>query len=73
MPDDAHTKTLPPSDYSTSDKAIPKQLADIALLDMTEFRLPLPDWEVFCERLDAPPRTIAALEQLFSETKPFQK
>ena len=69
-----HTsKTLSLNGNIISDKAIPEPIADAALADLNEFRLPQPDWEVFCERLDAPPRTIPALVQLFSETSPFQE
>ena len=41
------------------------------IADQTEFRLPLDQWEVFCQRLDETPRTIPALRQLFSEADPF--
>lgn len=40
-------------------------------VNQTEFRLSPEQWEVFCQRLDAPPRTIPALRQLFSEPEPF--
>ncbi len=43
-----HTpKTLPPSDYSTSDKAMPEQASDAASADLNEFRLPPKQWEAF--------------------------
>jgi uncharacterized protein (DUF1778 family) len=45
--------------------------AHAILVDQTEFRLPPEQWEAFCERLDAPARTIPALVQLFSEPEPF--
>ena len=37
------------------------------LVDQTEFRLAPEQWEEFCHRLDAPPKTIPALRELFSE------
>lgn len=45
--------------------------AHAILVDQTEFRLPPEQWEAFCERLDAPPTTIPALRQLFSEPEPY--
>lgn len=45
--------------------------AHAILVDQTEFRLPPEQWEAFCERLDAPARTIPALQQLFSESEPY--
>ena len=45
--------------------------AQTILADQTEFRLPPEQWEAFCRRLDAPPQTIPALRQLFSEADPF--
>ena len=60
-----HTQNSPLS----ADNAVSEQTADSASSDMTEFRLPPMDWEAFCQRLDAPPRTIPALQQLFSETE----
>lgn len=45
--------------------------AQAILADQTEFRLPPEQWEAFCQRLDAPARTIPALRQLFSEPEPF--
>jgi uncharacterized protein (DUF1778 family) len=45
--------------------------AHAVLVDQTEFRLPPAQWEAFCERLDAPTRTIPALRQLFSEAEPY--
>ena len=44
--------------------------AHAVLADQAEFRLPLEQWEAFCERLDAPAKTIPALQQLFSEAEP---
>ncbi len=41
------------------------------IADQTEFRLPSEQWEAFCQRLDAPAKTIPALRQLFSEADPF--
>lgn len=43
------------------------------LADQSEFHLSPKQWEEFCQRLDAPPRTIPALVQLFSEADPFQE
>jgi uncharacterized protein (DUF1778 family) len=40
------------------------------LLDQTEFRLPPEQWQAFCERVDAPARSIPALRQLFSKPEP---
>ncbi len=45
--------------------------AHAILVDQTEFRLPPEQWEAFCRRLDAPPQTIPALQQLFREPEPF--
>jgi uncharacterized protein (DUF1778 family) len=45
--------------------------AKLILVDSTEFRLPADQWEAFCQRLDAPPKSIRALRQLFSEQEPF--
>ena len=47
------------------------EAANAILVDQTEFRLPLDQWEAFCQRLDAPPKVIPALRQLFSEQEPF--
>ena len=45
--------------------------AHALLASPAEFSL-LPDqWEAFCQRLDAPPRTIPVLQALFSEPEPF--
>jgi uncharacterized protein (DUF1778 family) len=45
--------------------------AHAVLADRTQFRLPPEQWEAFCERLDAPPRSIPALQRLFSEPEPY--
>lgn len=45
--------------------------AHAILVDQTEFRLPPEQWKEFCQRLDAPPKVIPALRQLFSEPEPF--
>ncbi|HLK57908.1 MAG TPA: DUF1778 domain-containing protein [Chthonomonadaceae bacterium] len=45
--------------------------AHAILVDQTAFRLPPEQWEAFCERLDAPAKTIPALRQLFSEAEPY--
>lgn len=58
---------------SPIDKASDKAVSDhTASSETTEFHLPPVEWEAFCQRLDAPPRTIPALEQLFGEADPFQ-
>jgi len=41
------------------------------LVDQTEFRLPPEQWQAFCERLDAPAKSIPALRQLFSVPEPY--
>ena len=41
--------------------------AHAILVNQTEFRLPRDDWEAFCERLDAPAKSIPALRELFCE------
>ena len=53
------------SDVVTSDE-LPNEAAQ------TEFRLSSEQWEAFCQRLDASPKTIPALRQLFSEPEPFK-
>ncbi len=45
--------------------------ANVILMYQTEFRLPPDQWEAFCERLDAPPKVVPELQQLFSEPEPF--
>ncbi len=45
--------------------------AHAILVDQTGFRLPAEEWEAFCERLDAPAKSIPALSQLFSEPEPY--
>lgn len=45
--------------------------ANAILADQTEFRLPPDQWEKFCQKLDAPPKVIPALQRLFSEPDPF--
>ena len=45
--------------------------ANAILVDQTDFRLPPDQWEAFCQRVDAPPKDIPALRQLFSEPEPF--
>ena len=47
------------------------EAARAVLADETEFRLSPEQWEAFCQRLDAPPRAIPALVQLFREPEPF--
>lgn len=45
--------------------------ANAVLVDQTEYRLPPEQWDAFCRRLDDPPKTIPALQQLFRENAPF--
>ena len=45
--------------------------AQAVLLDQSEFKLPAAEWKAFCEKLDAPAKTIPALRKLFSEADPF--
>jgi uncharacterized protein (DUF1778 family) len=45
--------------------------ANAVLVDQTEYRLPPAQWEAFCRRLDDPPKTVPALQQLFREDGPF--
>lgn len=45
--------------------------AHAILVDQTAFRLATEEWEAFCQRLDAPPKVIPALAELFSEAEPF--
>ncbi len=47
------------------------EAANAILVEQTEFRLPPDQWEAFCQRLDAPPKVIPALQQLFSEPELF--
>ena len=44
--------------------------AHAVLVDQSEFRLTPEQWEVFCDRLDAPAKEIAALRDLFKEVEP---
>jgi uncharacterized protein (DUF1778 family) len=46
--------------------------AHAVLADQTEFRLSPEKWKEFCEILDAPPKVIPALRDLFSEEEPFR-
>lgn len=45
--------------------------AQSILVDQTEFQLSPEQWDEFCARLDAPPKEIPALTQLFSEPDPY--
>lgn len=45
--------------------------ANAVIAEQTDFRLPPDRWEAFCQRVDAPPKEIPALRQLFSEPEPF--
>jgi uncharacterized protein (DUF1778 family) len=43
-----------------------------SILDVeTDFRLPPEQWRAFCETLDAPPKVIPAIRELFQEPEPF--
>ena len=46
--------------------------AHAVLVDQSEFRLTPEQWEVFCDRLDAPAQEIAALRELFKEVEPCE-
>ena len=41
--------------------------ANAVLVDQNEYRLPPEQWDAFCRRLEDPPKTIPALQQLFRE------
>jgi uncharacterized protein (DUF1778 family) len=41
-------------------------------LDQTHFHLPPDLWQAFCHRLDQPPQTNPALQQLFREHAPWE-
>ena len=45
--------------------------ANAVLVDQSEYRLPPEQWDAFCRRLDNPPKTIPALQQLFRDAGPF--
>jgi uncharacterized protein (DUF1778 family) len=45
--------------------------AQQVLADQVHFTLPADRWKAFCQALDAPPRTIPALQQLFSTRSVF--
>lgn len=45
--------------------------ANAILMEQTDFRLPPDQWEAFCQRLDAPPKAIPELRQLFGEPELF--
>ncbi len=45
--------------------------AQAVLFDQSEFRLPANQWLTFCDRLDAPAKTIPALRKLFSADEPY--
>jgi uncharacterized protein (DUF1778 family) len=47
------------------------QAAQQVLADQVHFSLPAERWKVFCQALDAPPHTIPALRQLFTEPSVF--
>lgn len=47
------------------------EAAHAILVDQTAFQLPPEQWEAFCQRLDAPAKTVPALRQLFSEKNPY--
>lgn len=43
------------------------------LADKTHFVLSADKWEEFCDALDAPPKSIPALKELFSKPSPFNE
>jgi len=45
--------------------------AEQILADQVETVLPTKDWTAFCAALDGPPRSIAALKNLFSQPSAF--
>jgi uncharacterized protein (DUF1778 family) len=47
--------------------------ADSARADQVHFVLPPERWQAFCEALDAPPRDIPALRNLFTEASLFDE
>ncbi len=47
------------------------EAANAVLVDQAEYRLSPDQWEAFCRRLDAPPKVIPELRQLFREQEPF--
>ena len=46
--------------------------AQAILAEQNQFRLTPQQWERFCQHLEAPPKVIPALAQLFSEPDPFE-
>jgi uncharacterized protein (DUF1778 family) len=47
------------------------QAAQQVLADQVHFTLPADRWKAFCQALDAPPRTIPALQQLLTTRSVF--
>lgn len=47
------------------------EAANAVLVDQTLYYLPPEQWDAFCRRLDDPPKSIPALQQLFREDGPF--
>jgi uncharacterized protein (DUF1778 family) len=47
------------------------EAAQQVLADQVHFVLPAERWEAFCEALDAPPRVIPALQELFMKESVF--
>lgn len=49
------------------------EAATQVLADNTRFVLSSEKWEQFCKALDAPPKTLPALKELFSRPSPFDE
>lgn len=47
--------------------------ASQVVADKTHFALPQKKWEEFCDALDAPPKSISALTELFNQPSPFNE
>ncbi|MDP8244928.1 MAG: DUF1778 domain-containing protein [Candidatus Hinthialibacter antarcticus] len=47
--------------------------ASQVLADKTHFTLSPDKWEEFCDALDAPPKSVPALKELFSKPSPFHE
>jgi hypothetical protein len=62
----AMSEKQPAADGKNADPGVQEMLADWA-----HFVLSAEQWEAFCRALDAPPRKIPALEQLFANKGVF--
>src|SRR5437763_11527995 len=49
------------------------QAAQQVLADQVHFALPPDRWQSFCDALDAPPKTIAALQKLLADVSVFDE